>query len=346
MANMLGIVEIQGQNVTLRRAYSSISSQFAHATPSPTRMADYTPTIPFPTCSDMTFPAGRDGQFTITSAFTIASTLPNPPYPPLCHCMARTLSCIADPARNISANYVGMLSSCKADPAYCRAVTSDGRAGFYPSYRFCNMTERASWSLNQMYLASGGSDPAVCTAAGGALQSPTLARLAGLDCEALMRQAGPAGTGTITYTPGLPRAGGAAPPPSGGGVHLGGVVGGVLAGVAAVALAAGLALWHRARRKAARPRAAHEVEDALPAEAKVGPGGEAELDGTEQVEIGGSETYEMAADAEPLELDGAGDQVYELEGEGSVSGVVSGPVSPLTAAGTPKSTNTWAESTR
>jgi hypothetical protein len=352
-------VVIDGQNVTQRRAYSSISSQFARATPTTTKLSDYTSTNPFPKCTDIAFEAGRDGPINITEAFTINSTIPNPPYPPLCHCMARTLSCVANPTYNISTSYLAMRRACAANPAFCTGIESNGRTGFYSSYRFCNLTERAGWAVNQQYLAAGGSDPAACAAAGGVLQAPTPARLAGPDCETLLRQAGPAGTGTITFTPGLraggdPRGGG-----GGGGTPVGSVVGGVLGAVAAVALAAGLALRHRARRKRERRRLLEAEEaagggqggaaagGALPAEAKVGAEGDAaarELDGTEQVEIDGNETFEMG-DNGPLELDSAQDELFELEGEGSVGGVASGPVSPLTVAGTPKSATTWAEGT-
>ena len=248
---------------------------------------------------------------------------------------------------------------CTADPAFCRAVTSDGRAGFYPSYRFCNMTERAGWALNQQYLAAGGNDPSACAAAGGEAQDPTPARMAGPECEALLRQAGPAGTGTITFTPGA-RAGGRRRP--------GAARASWAASSAACSPGSRPRRWRRGwrcgtargargprggacarwrRRRAPRPAARRG--GARPPEAKAGPGGDAgarELDGTEQVEIDGNETYEMAGDGEPLELDGTGDEVFELEGEGEVSGVASGPVSPLTVAGTPKSATTWGDGTR
>jgi hypothetical protein len=331
-------------------------------------MPDYTPTIPFPTCSDLSFAAGVDGVLNITAPMTISSTVPDPPYPPLCHCMARTLACGADPSHNISAIYLSMRHICTTKPAYCRAVTSSGPEGFYPPYRFCNITERAGWAFNQNYLASNSTGAAACAAAGGLLQEPTPPRMAGPECDALLRQAGPSGTGVITFTPG---ASAGHPPAGGGGARVGSIVGGVLAAVAAVAVAAGLALWHRARRRGdeRRQRAlVHEMEeDRGAAEAKVGGGGgggggggdgaaEArELDGTAQVEIGGNETYEMAGDsAPPLEMDGeAAAELFELEGEGSIRdgggpdsiGGVGSPVSPLTVAGTPKSATTWAEGT-
>src|SRR5215471_15133924 len=104
-------------------------------------MDDYTASIPYPTCQNLTFTPGPDGVLNITKSFTVASTLPSPVYPPLCRCMAHTLTCVANPASNISANYLAMLRTCGQNGTFCQSIISDGETGFYPTYRFCNTTE-------------------------------------------------------------------------------------------------------------------------------------------------------------------------------------------------------------
>jgi hypothetical protein len=253
-----------------------------------------------------------------------------------------------------------MTKACMSNSSLCQGINFDGKTGFYASYRFCNMTERASWAFDQVYTAANN-DSAACTAAGGVLQQPTPARELGADCATLLRQAGPAGTGTITFTPSPGGGGGGgAGQPRGRGVSADAVVGAVIGSVAAVVAAAVLLLRHRARRKRER-----EAEEGAAAAAGGGPdeAGEGglkaaaagedkpgagnvdlhELGGREQVEIDGNETFEMAGDNVTLEMESTQNEVFELEGSGSISGAASGPVSPLTVAGTPKSATTWRE---
>jgi hypothetical protein len=60
--------------------------------------------------------------------------------------------------------------------------------------------ERASWVFNQLFL-SGTTNTTQCNSVGGIIQTPVPSTSIPNDCEIFLRQAGPDGLGTVTFTP-------------------------------------------------------------------------------------------------------------------------------------------------
>jgi hypothetical protein len=90
---------------------------------------------------------------------------------------------------------------CQKEVKWCDGVQGEETSGKYDSFRACTPLERASWSMNQEYVASGGTNATQCTSLGGVTKSPIPHASLDSDCQTLLEQAGPAGTGTITFIP-------------------------------------------------------------------------------------------------------------------------------------------------
>jgi X8 domain len=134
--------------------------------------------------------------------------LPPTPYPQLCTCMMGSLRClanhtlhetdeninqteIADPEERRIAHIV-----CNESAASCLGSGVNVANGQYGTFSSCNPTERGSWMLNQHYQTRK-EDPESCTSLGGVIRND-LPQSQSKVCPALLRQAGPLGTGTIT----------------------------------------------------------------------------------------------------------------------------------------------------
>ena len=192
-----------GLNATPRNAYWALSSQLAMSQPTLTRADEYSPSITSTPCTDVTIKGGVDTYpEALTGELKLSLSLPTKSNPRLCSCMMQTLNCIANPIATMEEKIVSLRNLCpqdKKNPS-CAGVSSDYTEGQFGSFMLCNYTERASWMQHQNYIAQGN-DSAACISGGGALQQATpLTSLPG-DCQILLRQAGPNGTGTVTYDP-------------------------------------------------------------------------------------------------------------------------------------------------
>ena len=96
---------------------------------------------------------------------------------------------------------------CNQTLQLCDGVADDEAQGIYGSFRTCRPLEKASWAKNQEYLAKRGNDAAQCSSLGGVITQPIPSASQASDCRVLLEQAGPAGTGTITFTPPPPTSG-------------------------------------------------------------------------------------------------------------------------------------------
>lgn len=92
-----------------------------------------------------------------------------------------------------------MQSACAQNASWCLGSESNANTGQYGAFSVCNSTERGSWILDQMYRANNKS-PAICTSAGGVLPTAVNTAKQPDDCKAMLKQAGPQGTGTVTYS--------------------------------------------------------------------------------------------------------------------------------------------------
>jgi X8 domain-containing protein len=80
----------------------------------------------------------------------------------------------------------------------CVGSTSNTSVGRYGAFSVCNKDQRISWVLNQHYL-SQKKDQSACTLLGGTIQTPQ--KQLSKQCQFLLRQAEPNGTGAVLQTP-------------------------------------------------------------------------------------------------------------------------------------------------
>jgi hypothetical protein len=235
-----------------------------------------------------------------------------------------------------------------ANATACFGTSTRSNEGKFGSFVGCTDDEKVAWEYNQDYI-NGGWNSTRCSSLGGMIQTPSPTQAS--DCEILLRQAGPDGTGTVTYTPPVPT-GIDSPKESKEtsltelqkiGISLGAVFTAIL--VAAFLLFR----WFRRKRKA-KSTEIEEIQKAELPDSSVEPSSQSitipsiahigcELDGNEQVELAadvpheleGTEKTELAAD-NPHELGGTakheldGNEKNESEDEEAIYELSSSPV--------------------
>ncbi len=185
--NVSGLVSINGDTPSKLPDFTALSSQIAKITPSGVNSASYSPT----NTQAQSCPATG-------TAWQAASALPPTPNVDLCGCMVKSLSCVAKP--DVNATGIGDLfhTVCGLQQGVCDGITANGTTGTYGSYGMCNATEKLSWAFNS-YFQKQNSNPSACDFSGAA--TTQAAASASGNCQALMSQAGSAGTGTVTSAP-------------------------------------------------------------------------------------------------------------------------------------------------
>jgi hypothetical protein len=311
----IGVVEIDGLDVRPRRSYWALSSQLAVIRPTPTHLEDYTPSNTASPCQNFTIRSGLDTYPNqINGELKISAQLPAEPNPRLCSCMMQTLDCIANPSGTMEASFSSAQNICSQNNIACLGVNYNATEGQYGSFQRFNLTERASWTYQQNYIAHGN-DSAECSSAGGVIRQATPLPSLANDCQVLLRQAGPDGTGTVTSTPlSLPTEPKSFVSPTTNSLHTGAKVG-IGIGISCfviLCLLLGTYLWARKRRA----RAAASIEEYQKAELPdtfIQPGVKDEtlLDSTEVGELGGSDVpVEVSGDSGLVEA--SGEQMAEL----------------------------------
>jgi X8 domain len=253
----------------------------------------------------------------------LATNLPPKTNDKLCSCMMLNLNCIIPAGNesqaedssqilyNLLSNYPGdkgvVDQACSQNHTRCLGIRVNTTSGQYGAFSVCNKTERSSWVLNQLYISDTAKEETCRSLNGIVVQKGTSEPLQ-YSCKVALEQAGPEGTGTVTYagerdsaSKGLSTAGR---------VAIGSVVGVV------VCLAIGGFLWFRRLKKnrsasqnteswgkAELPDNTVIPEQRLPTE----------ISGQERLEIGGSVRLEAddtvlnelpTISNEPVELDG------------------------------------------
>jgi X8 domain len=155
----------------------------------------YTPAVPRPSsCEPYKFQNGP----TIESSMKLyATNLPVKPSQQLCSCMMQSLQCVANPSVSIESLTATRSKLCKQNRDLCGGAETDPENGRHGSYALCNMTEKASWVINKFYLSLNG-DKSSCTSSGGLLREGQVNGTS-VDCKNYLDQAGPEGTGIVTY---------------------------------------------------------------------------------------------------------------------------------------------------
>lgn len=190
MLILAGLVTIGSDNkATTLSDYENLSTAMAKVTPSGVNSASYTPSNSPQACPT-------------TDTWQAATNLPPTPNDAVCQCMVQNLTCVAK--SGLSADSITTQFNYICDPAQgnnCGGILANGTTGVYGAFSGCNDTERLSYAFNQYYLnqtATNTQNTSPCDFSGTAQKvAPKLAS----SCKAIVSQAGPAGTGSITSTP-------------------------------------------------------------------------------------------------------------------------------------------------
>jgi 1,3-beta-glucanosyltransferase GAS1 len=195
---------VKGKNVSVRPEFLALSSQLDMVHPSTTMMDQYTPTNTAPSsCSPLTWEIrtinASDGSTSILTGETTAD-IPHAPSARLCGCMMETLQCISNQTDPHDDSIISKHCENSFDNVLCLGVTDNYTTGIFGTYTGCNVMERQSWILNQIFV-SKEKDPGICSSVGGITNTPVPMQSRAPDCDAYIRQAGTDATGRITYTP-------------------------------------------------------------------------------------------------------------------------------------------------
>jgi X8 domain-containing protein len=196
---MVGLIDVKGESIIPRPGYTALQSQLRLIRPSSAEFSQYAPTITPIECQNFTSEDTVGRRDNATTRVYVATPLPQKPSKRLCECMLASLSCIAASYEDFSTFVNNQPESCNQDKRVCAGVDWDSNKGTYGAFSACNYTEQRSWTLNQIYVTQNRSEKA-CKDHGG-IYRPTNTTLPNEDCRILLDQAGPQGTGTVTYTP-------------------------------------------------------------------------------------------------------------------------------------------------
>ncbi|KAH0543972.1 hypothetical protein FGG08_001739 [Glutinoglossum americanum] len=185
-ANQYGLVSVSGSTASKLPDFSALSEQIASVDPTGVNSNSYNPTNTVPrSCPAM------------NTAWAAATQLPPTPNQDLCACMVKSLSCVAKSSVEDAA-FDPLFSVACATGGVCTGIQANGTTGVYGAYSMCSPQERLSWAFNQYYLANKKNSQS-CDFAGNATIQ-TSSTPSG-DCQNLLNQAGPAGTGSVTSAP-------------------------------------------------------------------------------------------------------------------------------------------------
>lgn len=183
-------MSVDGNDVTTNQDFDNLSSQLAKVSATGVQMSAYNPTNSPASCPSV-------GETWAAKA----TPLPPMPNEQLCNCMYNTLSCVVK-GNTDSDNYGELFGQICGynDGAYCAGILNNATTGNYGAYSMCNSTEQLGFVMNQYYQAQSGSNQASACNFGGA-GSTKATQAAGPTCSSLLREAGAAGTNTVTSQP-------------------------------------------------------------------------------------------------------------------------------------------------
>lgn len=187
--NEFGLATVKNGKVTTNKDFDNLSKEIAKATPSGVKMADYKPS----NTAAASCPK-------VTSGTWEAESSPLPPVvnSDLCSCMMDTLSCVvADKTTEDDfGDMFGFVCGLK-DGQYCAGINRNVTAGTYGSYGMCSSKEQLSFAVNAYAKAVSGG----CSFKGKATTKSATASPTASGCSNLLKEAGAAGTGSVTSAP-------------------------------------------------------------------------------------------------------------------------------------------------
>ncbi len=188
---LIGLVTIDSSSKASKLAdFTAYSKQIASITPTGVNSASYTPSNQPRACP------------TLGSSWEANSKLPPSPNMDICNCMAQNLTCIAK--SDLTNDSIKTQFAFVCDPANgnnCDAVNKNATSGVYGAYSMCSPLQRLSKAFDTYYnyqVTHNSNNNSPCDFKGAASkQSPKVSS----QCQAVISQAGPAGTGVISSAP-------------------------------------------------------------------------------------------------------------------------------------------------
>lgn len=189
--SLVGLVTIDSNNKASKLPdFTAYSKQIASVKPTGVNSASYTPTNKPRSCP------------TIGSSWEASNILPPSPNQNVCSCMVQNLTCTAK--SDLTDDTIKVQFAFVCDPKNgdnCDAIDKNATSGVYGAYSMCNPLDRLSKAFDTYYKNQVAKNPAntnPCDFKGAAQkQTPK----ASSQCQAVISQAGPAGTGVISSTP-------------------------------------------------------------------------------------------------------------------------------------------------
>ncbi|KAL4896218.1 putative 1,3-beta-glucanosyltransferase [Aspergillus ambiguus] len=183
-ANNYGLVDVDGDKVSTRDDFSYLSSQMEKATATGVNSASYTASAAVtPSC-----PA-------VGSKWGASDELPPSPNPDLCSCMVKSLSCVVKDS--VKEKQYGDLFDYICAKGDCAGIASNSTKGDYGAYSVCSSKDQLSFVMDRYYKAQNKASDACDFNGSGQTQKASSAD----SCSSLLKQAGSAGTGTVTASP-------------------------------------------------------------------------------------------------------------------------------------------------
>ncbi|PYH65220.1 uncharacterized protein BO88DRAFT_349287 [Aspergillus vadensis CBS 113365] len=185
-ANDYGLVSVDGSSVSTLKDFSNLSSQMQKVTATGVNSNSWSASnTATPTCPS------------VGTAWEATNTLPPSPNEDLCSCMEASLSCVVKDSVKES-KYGDLFDYICAKGDYCDGMSSNSTTGDYGAYSVCSTKQQLSFVMNQYYEKQSAKASACDFSGDGTTTSSSAATGT---CSSLLKEAGTAGTGSVTSSP-------------------------------------------------------------------------------------------------------------------------------------------------
>ncbi|KAF2690509.1 carbohydrate-binding module family 43 protein [Lentithecium fluviatile CBS 122367] len=182
--NDYGLVELTDNDASVSPYpdFTSLSSELAKVTPSPTQRSDYSATNTAPACPSVG-----------TSWEAQASPLPPSVNPQLCACMAANLQCNIKSTDDTKYADAFTFICEKNDGEFCAGIERNATTGSYGGLGGCDPKDQLAWVANQYYLGNNKASSNCDFNGLATVQSASTSD----GCSSLLQALGTEGTGTV-----------------------------------------------------------------------------------------------------------------------------------------------------
>jgi hypothetical protein len=181
-ANDYGLVSIDGASVSPYPDFTSLQSQLAKVTPSPTQRSDYSAKNTAPACPSV------GGSWAAA-----ASPLPPSVNPQMCACMAANLQCNIKSTDADAYGDAFDFICAKQDGKFCKGINRNATTGTFGGLSGCDPKDQLAWVANQYYLGNGKASSNCDFNGLATVQSAATSS----GCSSLLQALGTAGTGSV-----------------------------------------------------------------------------------------------------------------------------------------------------